>query len=114
MKRLLLLALFFLAACRTTYQGALTGPSPFALQLTPEQCLQLQSERRSYHAAQRTALYASGAGAVVAGIALAFADEKTAPAIGTGFALAAGGVGVFSETQVSGLDEELAAGGCPR
>lgn len=115
MKRLLLpLALLALSGCRTTYQGAVTGPSAFAFQLSPEQCDTLKRERRTYRASGDVSLYVSGAGTLVSALALALTDSKVAPAVSSGVSLAAGGVGVFSESQVSSLDEELAAGGCPR
>lgn len=112
--RPLILLPILLSACATTYQGAVTGPSPFVFSLTPEQCAQLAKERRGYHAAESVSLYVSGAGAVVSALALAITDAKTAPAVSSGVSLLAGGVGVFSESQASDLDRELADGGCPR
>jgi hypothetical protein len=106
--------LLALSGCRTTYQGVVTEPSPFAFSLTPEQCQQLSRERRTYDAAGDASLYVSGAGALVSALALALTDTKTAPAVSSGLSLLAGGVGAFSESQVGGLDQELAAGGCPR
>lgn len=115
MKRLsLCLAVVSLSACATSYRGAVTGPSAFTFQLTTEQCQQLSKERRTYDAAGDVSLFVSGAGALVSALALALTDTKTAPAVSSGVSLLAGGVGAFSESQVGGLDQELAAGGCPR
>lgn len=110
----LLLSTLLLSGCATTYRGAQTGPSAFAFTLSPEQCEQLKRERRTYRATEKTALYVGGAGAVITGVALAFTDKRTAPALSTGAVLLAGGVGMFSGSQVSDLDEELAAAGCSR
>lgn len=99
--------------CATTYRLA-GGVGPFAFVLTPEQCLALKKERRGYEAGGKAALIGVGAGAVVGGIALAFTDDKKAPAIGSAFTLGAGLVKGFTDSQVSSLDAELAAGGCSR
>lgn len=111
---LLALPALGLAGCATSYRGALTGEGPFAVRLSPEQCAQLQKERRTYRATESTAVYVAGAGALVSALALAISDEKVAPAISTGVSLAAGGVGAFTNSQVGDLDRELADGGCSR
>lgn len=109
----LLLFVSSLAGCATSFRPA-GGAGAFGFRLTPGQCAQLQKERRSYRAAESTSVYVAGAGALVSALALAVSDEKTAPAISTGVALAAGGVSAFTNSQVSDLDQELAVGGCGR
>lgn len=110
----LLLAGTLLQGCATSYRPRDTGPTAFSFQLSPEQCAQLKKERRGYRATERTSVYVAGAGALVSALALALSDEKSAPAISTGVSLAAGGVGAFTSSQVSDLDQELADGGCGR
>lgn len=112
--RLALMAVPLLfSSCATTYRPA-GGVGPFDFVLTPEQCLALKKERRTYEATGQAALVGVGAGAVVGGIALAFTDDKKAPAIGSAFTLGAGLAKGFTDSQVSSLDAELAAGGCSR
>jgi hypothetical protein len=111
-KRLILGLL--LSGCATSYRPAVTGPTAFSFQLTPEQCAQMQKERRTYRATGKTSLLVAGSGAVLTGVALAFTDAKVAPAVSTGLTLAASGVGTFVDSQASDLDEELADGGCGR
>lgn len=82
--------------------------------LSPEQCTQLQKERRTYRATEKTAGYVSGASAVLTGIFLAFMDAKAAPAASAGVTLAASSVSVFAGSQVTDLDDELANGQCSR
>lgn len=106
-----------LTACATSYRGAVTGPSAFSFALSPEQCLQLQKERRTYRATQDTSIYVGGAGALVTATLLAIPalrDQQAAQGAAAGVSLAAGAVGAFTASQVSGLDDELAAGECPR
>lgn len=115
MLRIALLSVIVLSGCATTYKPTpgfvvSEGSSAFTFTLTPEQCLQLRSERRTYRSVEQTSIYVGGAGAVLTGIFLAVVDEKVAPAISSSATLVASGVGVFSGTQVDGLDEEIGMG----
>lgn len=115
LKWLLLMGL--LTGCATTYRPALSAPGAFTFTLTPEQCATLRTERRAYHATQETALYVASAGALVATAFLAvpsLREEQVVQGLGAGTGLLAGGVGAFTNAQVSSLDEELALGGCQR
>lgn len=103
-----------LSGCATTYRPKVTGPDALSFSLTPEQCDNLKHERRKYHATQEASTYAAGAGLVCTGLALGFTDSKTATAICTGVGGVAEGVSIFTGTQVSDLDAELADGGCGR
>jgi hypothetical protein len=103
-----------IAGCATTYRPMPGGEGALAFVLTPGQCLALKKERRGYEATGKAALIGVGAGAVVGGIALAFTDDKKAPAIGSAFTLGAGIAKGFTDSQVSSLDDELTAGGCSR
>jgi hypothetical protein len=116
MTRLALVAVLALSlcACATHHLPATTGPGPFSYTLSPELCAKLQQERRTYRAAEKTAGYVSGAGAVLTGIFLALLDAKAAPAASAGATLAASGVSVFAGSQVTDLDDELAGGLCSR
>jgi hypothetical protein len=111
-KRLILGLL--LSGCATSYRTAVTGPTAFSFQLEPLQCAELMKERRGYRAVEQASIFTGGAGALAATLFLGLLDAKAAPAAAAGVALAAGGVGAFSGSQVSSLDEELAAGGCAR
>jgi hypothetical protein len=99
--------------CATTYRGAMGGTA-FAPGYTPEQCLKLREELRTYTATGEGLLYLAGAGAVVTGIALALTSEKAAPAVGAGVSLLATGGARFTASQEKSLTKELALGGCPR
>lgn len=112
--RKILLAALLSTGCATTYRPAHAAPGAFTFTLTPDQCLTLKKERRGYRATEQTSVYMAGAGAVLTGVALAFTDEKTAPAIATSATLVSGAVGAFTGSQVESLDAELAAGGCER
>jgi hypothetical protein len=116
MTRLALVAVLALSlsACATHYLPTNTGPGPFSFALTPEQCAELQKERRTYRATEKTAGYVSGASAALTGIFLAFLDAKAAPAASAGATLAASSVSVFAGSQVTDLDDELASGQCAR
>lgn len=117
--RVLIILSLLSSACATSFRPpdapAVTGFSAFAFRLTPEQCAQLKKERRTYRATEKTAAYVAGAGAVLTGIFIfALKDEEGAQAAGAGATLASTGVSVFTGSQVTDLDEELAAGGCQR
>lgn len=102
------------SGCATSFKPSPTL-SPFEFTLTPEQCDKLRSERRNYRAAEQTASYVSGAGALVATALLVIPtlrDEQAAQGAAAGIALVAGGVGVFSGTQVDDLAKEIEDGGC--
>jgi hypothetical protein len=99
--------------CAATYKGAVGGTA-FAPGYTPEQCLKLREELRTYTATGEGLLYLSGAGAVVTGIAIALTTEKAAPAVGAGVTLLATGGARFTASQAKSLTQELALGGCPR
>lgn len=103
-----------LTGCATSYRQppAVPSASAFTFALTPEQCVQLAKERRTYRATQEAASYVGGAGAVLTTIFLALVEAKAAPAASAGASLAASGVSIFSGSQVSSLEEELQAGGC--
>lgn len=109
-------ALALSACAHTPLRPALVGGTAF--QLTPAQCLDLAKERRAYVATQEASAYASGLGAVLTGVLLAVLHgdraEVVAPAISTGLTSVAAGVGVFASSQAKSLEEDLAAGGCPR
>ena len=112
-----LLAVLALTGCATSYRQKPSdnlGVSAFSFTLSEGQCQVLKKERRTYRAVEATSTYVAGAGAILTGIALAFTDEKVAPAISAGLTLGASGVGVFSGSQENDLDEELTAAGCPR
>lgn len=114
---LLVIPFIFATGCATTYRPALSAPGAFTFTLTPEQCATLRTERRAYHATQETALYVSSAGALVTTAFLAvpsLREERVVQGLGAGTGLLAGGVGAFTNAQVSSLDEELALGGCQR
>lgn len=109
------LALVVMASgCATTYRPAPTGPTAFDFVLTPEQCLALNKERRTYRATEQTAGYVAGAGALVSVIALGFVDADAVPVVASSVGLVAGGTLAFTGSQVESLDAELAAGGCER
>jgi hypothetical protein len=116
MNRLALVAVLALSlsACATHYLPTNPGPGPFTFTLTPEQCAQLQKERRTYRATEKTAGYVSGASAVLTGIFLAFLEAKAAPAASASVTLAASSVSVFARSQVTDLDDELTSGQCSR
>lgn len=89
--------------------------TPFTFTLTPAQCDLLKREYRNYRATEKTASYVSGAGALVTTALLAIPalrDEQVAQGAAAGVALAAGGVTVFSGTQVDDLAKEIEEGGC--
>lgn len=105
----ILAALVLLSGCATSYKPA-PALSAFEFKLTPEQCDKLRSELRDYRAAEQTASYVSGAGALVVTAFLAIPalrDERTAQGAAAGVALVAGGVDVFSGSQVNSLSEEI-------
>lgn len=106
------LAILTLSGCATTYRPA-PAPAPFEFTLTLEQCAQLRKERRDYRAVEQTASYVSGAGALVATALLAvpaLRDAQAAQGASAGVALVAGGVNVFSGSQVNSLDDEIGMG----
>jgi hypothetical protein len=114
MRALSILLAVTLTACATSYRPIAGAEGPFAFALTPQQCAELKKEQRSYHATQSASVYLGGAGALVSAIALAVGGTKAVPAAGAGVSLLAGGAGAFTGAQVSDLDAELTAGGCPR
>lgn len=117
MHRLIITA-FILAfsGCATSFrQNPTPALAPFEFTLTPEQCEKLRAERRNYRAAEKTATYISGAGALVTTALLAIPslrDEQVAQGAAAGVALVSGGVTVFSGTQVDELEREIEDGGC--
>lgn len=119
MRRLIVLSFILsLSGCATSFRPV-EAPSPavgpFAFTLTPEQCEKLRAEKRDYRAVEKTSSYVSGAGALVttALIAIpALRDEQAAQGAAAGVGLLAGGVTVFSGTQVDDLAKEIKDGGC--
>jgi hypothetical protein len=107
-----------LSGCATSFRPKETPSpalSPFAFTLTPEQCERLRAERRNYRAVERTSSYVSGAGALVTTTLLAIPalrDEQAVQGAAAGVGLLAGGVMVFSGTQVDDLAKEIEDGGC--
>lgn len=102
-------SLLLLSGCATSFRPT-PALSPFEFTLTSEQCDKLRSERRNYRATEQTASYVSGAGALVATTFLlvpALRDAQAAQGAAAGVALVAGGVNVFSGSQVNSLDEEI-------
>lgn len=115
MRYLVPLALLPLAGCASTPPVPDNlGGSAFEFRLSPEACMDLEQQRRTYRATEKTAGYVSGIGAILAGILVVAVDKDTAPAIATGATVVATGVGVFSGSQVTDLDDALAAGRCGR
>lgn len=116
--RTAILSAVLLSGCATSYREALPpapARTPFTFTLTPEQCERLRGELRNYRAVEKTSIYVSGAGALVSTAFLAIPDlrdEQVVQGLGAGVALAAGGVGAFTESQVSDLEKEIALGGC--
>jgi hypothetical protein len=100
------------SGCATTYRPTTTGPTAFAFVLTPEQCLVLKRERRTYRATEQTAGYLAGAGALVSVIALGFVDAKAVPVVASSVGLLAGGTLAFTGSQVESLDAEIELGSC--
>ncbi len=114
------LALFF-TGCATSFRPSplegvkLTGPTAFSFGLSPEQCLVLKKERRTYRATEQTSTYVAGAGAVLTGIFIfALKDNTAAQAATSGATLLASGTSVFAGSQVESIDGELTEGGCTR
>jgi hypothetical protein len=105
-----LLMLTLDSGCATTYRPTLTAPGALTLQLTPEQCLALRTERRHYRATEQASGYVAGASALVTLIFLPLVGEKTAPALTSGVGLLAGGALAWAGAQVDGLDEEINEG----
>lgn len=102
------------SGCATSFKPS-PALSPFAFTLTPEQCERLRAEKRDYRAVEKTASYVSGAGALVTTALLAIPalrDEQAAQGAAAGVGLLAGGVAVFSGTQVDELEREIEDGGC--
>jgi hypothetical protein len=102
------------SGCATTYRPTNLQPGVFSFTLTPEQCLTLSKERRTYRATEKTAGYVAGAGALVSVLALGFVDAKAVPAFASGVSMLAGGTLAFTGPQIQGLDDELRDGGCSR
>lgn len=100
-----------ISGCATTYRPS-PALAPFAFTLTPEQCLQLRAERRSFRATEQAAGYVTGASALVTLALLPLLGEKTGPALSSGVGLLAGGTAAWTGAQVDDLDQELAEGGC--
>ena len=116
MRKLISVSLVALAlsGCATSFRPS-PALSPFTFTLTPEQCAQLRAEKRDYRAVEKTASYVSGAGALVTTALLAIPalrDERVAQGAAAGVGLLAGGVTVFSGTQVDELGKEIEDGGC--
>lgn len=112
-----LTALLLSACASAPPMPRILGGDAFAF--TPEQCLALDKEQRSYKATQEAAMLASGMGAVLTGVFLAVFHGKEsadviAPALSTGVTSVAAGVGVFSGSQATSLEHTLAVGSCPR
>lgn len=106
-----LLVFSMLLGCATTYRPS-PAAAPFAFTLTPEQCLELKAERRSFRATEQAAGYVTGASALVTLLFLPLLGEKTGPALSSGVGLLAGGTAAWTGAQVDDLDKELEEGGC--
>jgi len=114
MTRLLLLTAL-LSGCATSYRPTDTGPGAFSFTLTPEQCEHLKEEQRNYHAVHQDAGYVSAAGPMVTTLLLAIPalrDEHALQGAAAGVSLVAGGTLVFTDTQLTDLDQEIEEGGC--
>jgi hypothetical protein len=112
MRYALATALLVLSSCATSHRPS-PAVSPFEFALSLEQCDKLKAERRNYRATEQTAAYVSGAGALVTTVFLAIPatrDERAAQGAAAGVALVAGGVNVFSGSQVNSLDDEIRLG----